>query len=120
MGFLLLLLVIVGVGGAYFWFHKKSATTADPLPVSNRFHAVTIRFQQDACPAVRALANTKYVAKEAPRLPLDACTASTCHCEYQHYDDRRDHEDRRGEAAPLRYEGQQRRHSREDRRKSHG
>lgn len=120
MRYLFLLLVVAAVAAAFFWFRKKYPTTADSRPASNRFHAVTIRFRPGACPAVQALAKTRFLAKEAPRLPLDECTVPTCQCEYKHYDDRRDDEDRREEsvAGALRYEGEQRRHSRRDRRKS--
>jgi hypothetical protein len=119
MGFLLALLVIAAVAAALFWYRKKIAAPTELPPVSNRFHAVTIRFGQDACPAVQALAKTRYLAKEAPRLPLDECTVAACRCQYRHYDDRRDEEDRREEPVSTpRYEGEQRRRSREDRRKS--
>ena len=121
MGFLLLVLVIAAVVAVVFWYRKKIASVTEPPPVSNQFHAVTIRFRQNACPAVRALANTRYLAKEAPRLPLDECTVADCRCVYQHYDDRRDDEDRREHSGNvLRYEGEQRRHARLDRRKSNG
>ena len=118
MGYLLLLLVIGGAVTAFLWFRQKTATMAESQPPSNRFHAVTIRFRQDACPAVQALANTRFLAKEAPRLPLDECTVPTCRCQYKHYDDRRDNEDRREEPTGTRFVGEQRRHAREDRRKS--
>jgi len=91
---------------------------AEPPPPSNRFHSVTIRFRDDACPAVQALAKTKFLAKEAPRLPLDECTVPNCRCQYKHYDDRRDGEDRRDGHASAHREGEQRRHAREDRRQS--
>jgi len=92
---------------------------AEPTPPSNRFHSVTIRVGQDACPAVQALANTRFLAKEAPRLPLDQCTVPNCRCQYKHYDDRRDGEDRREERTSARHEGETRRHAREDQRKAH-
>jgi len=117
MGLLVFLLVIAAAVAAYFWYRKKPAAVAQPPPVSNRFHAVTIKFHTGACPAVQALANTKYLAKEAPRLPLDECTVAACQCEYKHYDDRRDDEDRREEPVGARYEGEQRRRTRKDRRK---
>jgi hypothetical protein len=121
MGLVIFLLVIAAAVAAFFWFRKESAakTMAQPRPVSNRFHAVTIRFGQDACPAVQALAKNRFLAKEAPRLPLDECTVADCQCEYKHHDDRRDEEDRREEPISVpRYEGEQRRRAREDRRKS--
>ncbi|MHB8534582.1 MAG: hypothetical protein ACYDBW_03960 [Sulfuricaulis sp.] len=117
MGILLFLLVIAAAAAAYFWFRKKTAAPAEAPPVSNRFHAVTVRIRPGACPAVQAMAKSKFLAKEAPRLPLDECNAPTCQCEYRHHDDRRDDEDRREESVGARYEGKQRRNKREDRRK---
>jgi len=118
MKLLLLLLVLAAGATVFLWSRKNPAATAEPPPVSNRFSAVTIRAGQDACPAVQALANTRFLAKEAPRLPLDECAASACQCEYQHYDDRRDDEDRREEQpAGTRYAGEQRRRTRKDRRR---
>jgi len=118
MGILLFLLVIAAVAAALFWYRRQSAPTTKPQFVANRFHAVAIRFHQDACPAVKALANIRFLAKEAPHLPLDGCTASNCKCQYRHYDDRRDGEDRRAKLAGARHEGEQRRYAREDRRKA--
>ncbi|MDH3514788.1 MAG: hypothetical protein OEM83_07970 [Gammaproteobacteria bacterium] len=118
MGLLLTILVIVAAVAAFLWYRQRSAapTGAPPAP-SNRFHAVTIHIRADACPAVRVFASTKFLAKEAPRLPLENCTAPVCKCRYEHYDDRRTEEDRRESADAAKYEGEQKR-TRKDRRRS--
>jgi len=117
MGLVLLLLLVIAAIAAYLWYRQKMAAPAEAPSPSNRFHAVTIRSRTDACPEVRALASTRFIAKEAPRLPLDNCSAPNCLCKYEHYDDRRGSENRREAPETTRHEASQRR-SRKDRRKS--
>ncbi len=43
-----------------------------------------------ACDAVQDLTGVRFLAEEAPKLPLSDCSnAMTCGCKYQHFDDRR-------------------------------
>jgi hypothetical protein len=58
------------------------------------FHAVTIVPARPSCKLVRRHCNTRYLTKEAPRLPLSGCRLEECRCRYMHHDDRRI-EDRR-------------------------
>jgi hypothetical protein len=58
------------------------------------YHAVTLRTAHGACPAAKALATRRFLAAEAPRLPLAKCTSHRCECTFVHHDDRR-HEVRR-------------------------
>jgi len=53
----------------------------------------------DACNAVKALEGKRFLAQEAPSLPLQECDAEECHCKYEHFKDRRDiiDKDRRNE-----------------------
>lgn len=55
------------------------------------FHGVSIRPDKvSACEAARNLENLRFLADEAPMLPLSDCSnPSGCRCRYQHYDDRR-------------------------------
>ncbi len=55
------------------------------------FHGVSIDSRnQVMCNAAAELHGRRFLADEAPRLPLDAClTPSNCHCVYKHFDDRR-------------------------------
>lgn len=115
MGLLLLFFVIIAAIAAYLWYRQKMAAPAEAPPPSNRFLSVTIHSRANACEAVRALASTRFLAKEAPRLPLEDCTVSNCQCRYEHYDDRRD-EDRREAPDKTSYKGEQRR-ARKERRK---
>lgn len=116
MKLLLLLLIVVVAIAAYLWHHRKKAVPDTLSPPSNRFHAVTIHARADACPEVRAFVAKKFLAKEAPRLPLDSCTAPRCQCSYDHYDDRRV-EERRDEQDMTHFQGVQKR-ARKERRKA--
>jgi len=65
----------------------------------SRYHAVSIRFEANACAAAKALAGTRFLATEAPNLPLATCDASSCHCRFVHHQDRRSSKDRRSPFA---------------------
>ena len=71
----------------------KRKTTSKRPPVStlqHLFHGIEIEPGEDACTAARALAGTRFLSDEAPRLPLEHCTcASNCRCVYRHFSDRR-------------------------------
>jgi len=66
--------------------HPARATTARRL-----FHGVSIIPGKDKhCAAVDALTNVRYLADEAPMLPVPGCECRPdCRCKYQHFDDRR-------------------------------
>jgi hypothetical protein len=52
--------------------------------------AVRLVTQGDACARATALTHKRFLAREAPALPLRGCPlATTCHCRYNHYVDRR-------------------------------
>jgi hypothetical protein len=117
-GLLLLSLVVIAAIVALYWRRIKSAVhpPSGTHPKSNPFHAVTVKFRKNACEAVRQLEAKRFLAKEAPRLPLPNCTAKNCGCRYVHYDDRRG-EDRREGIRVTPSNGVQRR-SQQDRRRA--
>jgi hypothetical protein len=47
------------------------------------FRGLVIRPGSHTCAAVRQLAGTRFLAKEAPRLPLNACDGAACQCRLQ-------------------------------------
>ena len=55
------------------------------------FHGVSISSRnQVMCNAAAELHDRRFLADEAPSLPLDACpTTSNCQCFCEHFDDRR-------------------------------
>jgi hypothetical protein len=54
------------------------------------YHCVSVLCDDGACDAARKLGQRRFLANEAPLLPLRPCTADACRCRYAHYPDRRD------------------------------
>jgi hypothetical protein len=69
---------------------RKSRSSPIKTP-RQLFHGVGIRLDEtDPCDAVRNLENLRFLADDAPRLPLPDCTnPQGCRCTYEHFDDRR-------------------------------
>lgn len=65
------------------------------------YHAVSIRFQPDACNAAKAMAGRRFLATAPPKLPLPDCDATKCRCRFAHHDDRRSGKDRRSPFSPT-------------------
>jgi hypothetical protein len=84
----------------------------------NPYHAVSIRYRMNACEAAKQLTDKRFLSNEAPKLPLPECAASTCHCRYAHYEDRRDGEERRALFKGEHSTGSERRAASRDRRRS--
>ena len=69
-----------------------SGKTALPAgPARRLFHGVSVKADPiDCCRAVDAIRCNRYLADEAPLLPLAGCDRpQDCRCTYQHYEDRR-------------------------------
>ena len=59
--------------------------------MASKYQAVSIRFNARACEAVKRTDRERFLALEAPNLPVDDCSNRTkCKCRYQHFSDRRD------------------------------
>jgi hypothetical protein len=66
------------------------------------WHAVSIVPHGRACPIALTFRGKRFLAAEAPTLPLDGCTAlTTCTCVYRHYTDRRAGPRRESEESGL-------------------
>ncbi len=97
---ILLALVLIG----WLWLRRRAARRAEAPPAlqerrqlasSSDYHAVAIKSAVYACDAAKALEGKRFLATEAPRLPLPECPRDACECRFQHYDDRRSGRDRR-------------------------
>lgn len=67
----------------------KEGTPSKPV-AGRRWHAVSVKPGSKACPAAVSGRNERWLSRQAPLLPLPGCTQpDTCHCTYQHHDDRR-------------------------------
>lgn len=91
---------------------------------STAFHAVSIKYSENACDAAKAMTGRRFLATAAPRLPLPECGALECRCKFAHHEDRRAGRDRRSPFANRHYAGdgtgshEKERRERTDRRKS--
>jgi len=63
----------------------------------NPFHAVSVHPAATSCLAAETIRGQRFLSEQAPALPLEACTATSCNCRYVHHvDRRRGNGDRRG------------------------
>jgi hypothetical protein len=74
-------------------FQFRSRVKHEPVrkhQVRNPYHAVSIDCgRARVCRTARGLQGQRYLAGEAPRLPLAGCDSPGCTCRYRHFDDRR-------------------------------
>ena len=94
-----LLLAAVALLVVWLIYRRRSSVEQErPEPVkgpsakSTKFHAVSIQFDADACPAAKEMAGRRFLATAAPKLPLP-------NCRFKHHDDRRSGKDRRNPFA---------------------
>jgi len=101
----------------------------EPLPPTNpkasentAYHAVSIKFEANACNAAKELSGRRFLSTAAPRLPLPECNALECRCQFAHHKDRRSGKDRRSPFVAVGHSGrtgsfEKERRERQDRRK---
>jgi hypothetical protein len=86
---------------------KKPAShaVAKPTTPSSDYRAVSVAPGKSSCSAATAIANKRYLFRDAPRLPLVDCTmAPNCACKFQKVSDRRDRDRRKpGPTDPARW-----------------
>lgn len=97
------------------WLFIRRRRAAAPPPVepaarvarqeNTAYHAVSIRFESNACMAARELEGRRFLSSAAPRLPLPDCNVLECHCRFIHHKDRRTGRDRRSPFAPSGFGG---------------
>ena len=77
-----------------------------PVHRSTPWHAVSVVAGPSCCEAARTLSPTRYLSREAPRLPLPDCKSpASCSCSYKHYVDRRGQPRRKDDLSGLRRGG---------------
>lgn len=102
----------------------QEAVAAQPRKVRDTtYHAVSIKFGKNACAAAQSMSGQRFLAGEAPQIPLPGCDATVCECRFTHHGDRRSGKDRRSpfgagsiSGATGRFDAERR--ARSDRRKS--
>ena len=100
MSFTVLILVVLL--GVWLIVRKRQQGEAEaPRPDSKRlkestaYHAVSIKFDTNACNAAKALEGRRFLSTAAPKLPLPDCDVLDCKCRFVHHKDRRTGKDRR-------------------------
>jgi hypothetical protein len=90
--FALVTALVVAAGAAYRLAARRRAPRSSPQPsakAGGRFGAVQIRPRGNACRAAHLLGKHRFLAKNAPALPLRECTAARCACTFSKLPDRR-------------------------------
>jgi hypothetical protein len=98
-----LLLLVVGLLIAWYFYRQgldkpeerqDRRISRDPKNTA-KFHAVSIKPGAYACRAANDIAGQRFLASEAPSMPLPDCDADECDCHFIHHNDRRTGKDRR-------------------------
>jgi hypothetical protein len=83
--------------------HGATPGVSPGLRRSTPWHAVSVVAGPSCCEAARALSPSRYLSREAPRLPLPDCTSpASCSCSYKHFVDRRGQPRRKDDLSGLR------------------
>lgn len=98
-----LLLLVVGLLIAWYFYRqgldkpedRKERRVSPALRNSSKYHAVSVKPGAYACSAANNIAGQRFLASQAPSLPLPECDASECDCHFVHHNDRRTGKDRR-------------------------
>ena len=98
MLFALIGALVALAGGAYWHVSRRPAPAGSNLQPrakgaqpkqGGRFGAVQIRAPLEACRAAQLLEGHRFLAKDAPKLPLRECSAAHCKCAFSKMPDRR-------------------------------
>ena len=85
---------------------EKPAELAKPKEAGNpAYHAVSLKFDANACAAAKEMSGRRFLSNAAPRLPLPECNALECRCRFNHHSDRRAGKDRRSPFASGSFTG---------------
>ncbi len=98
-----LLLLVVGLLIAWYFYRqgldkpeeRKDRRISPAQKDRARYHAVSVKPGAYACSAANDIAGQRFLASEAPSLPLPDCDAAECECHFTHHNDRRSGKDRR-------------------------
>jgi len=86
-------LLAVAVGNYYLRLHKRRLARRQ-RPSIHKYRAVAISHSLLSCKAVGAFDGKRFLAADAPSLPVKGCDMWPCRCRYQHLPDRRAEERR--------------------------
>lgn len=105
-GWIFVVFCVTALAVFFSWQRKRPATARKEHTegVVPPYHGVSVIAEKVGCAGARAIRERRYLAREAPRLPLPDCDAATCHCRYSHFDDRRAGERRKRRAMPREFD----------------
>ena len=83
----------------------EPAETAVEDTGKSAYHAVSIKFDKNACEAAQKMSGRRFLSSAAPRLPLPECDVLECNCRFAHHKDRRASKDRRSPFAAAGFGG---------------
>ena len=83
---------------------SNTTTTSINNAAKGKYRAVSVHCPSDGCAAAKALGEQRFLAREAPALPLPECDHATCTCSYAHHADQRAEDDDRRDVHGLRTE----------------
>ena len=82
--------------------HKISAAGKRKIATAHDFPSVSIKFGSSACQSVKDLTDKRFLADEAPSVPLINCNSANCSCKFVHHEIRREQEEDRRAPSALR------------------
>jgi hypothetical protein len=111
---IILLIIVFAIVAVFLWRAKKgnalnSRTKGivktkkfSPQP-PDPYKAASIKFNDDACDAVKSIGAKRFLDAERviPSLPLSGCDAQECSCRYERHKDRRTFSEDRRNPSPL-------------------
>ena len=101
--------LILLVGWLYLRRPKSEAPATETKSLtedgSGKYHAVSIKYDANACEAAKAMSGRRFLSSAAPRLPLPECDVLECKGRFVHHKDRRTGKDRRSPFAAAGFGG---------------
>lgn len=98
-----ILLLLFVIGTLVFYVTAKPAPSNLNALDNHRYPAVKIRPCDNACQAAKHTSQTIFLSSKAPKLPFNACDRiAECDCQFRHFADRRQQEDRRNYSYVMR------------------
>jgi len=101
-------------GGWFSRLFRSKAVQPQRARAANPWHAVSIIPGEHACAAAYRFAGQRFLASQAPRLPLPTCDVAYCTCRFKHHNDRRAGPRRHSDMGAIspHYAGEERRRTR--------
>lgn len=84
-----LIVLVLLAAAAYSLRSRPSPSRRLSTSAGEQFASVEIRRSSGACAASRKLEGQRFLAKQAPALPLVGCTKTRCDCAFTKLSDRR-------------------------------